>query len=155
MKKIRKEDRTPLLVEQLLGVWERSVRETHLFLSDGEIKEIRRYVPAALTAVPDLIVETNTEGTPIAFMGIDGGKMEMLFLAPEERGMGLGRKLLEYGITEYGVKELTVNEQNPQAKGFYEHMGFQVRERSEVDEQGNPYPILFMELQQSEIGSRR
>ena len=80
-------------------------------------------------------------------MGIDGRKLEMLFLAPEERGRGLGRKLLEYGITEYGVKELTVNEQNPQAKGFYEHMGFQVRERSEIDEQGNPYPILFMELQ--------
>ena len=70
-------------------------------------------------------------------MGIDGGKLEMLILAPEERGRGLGRKLLEYGITEYGVKELTVNEQNPQAKGFYEHMGFRV----------NPYPILFMELQ--------
>ena len=38
-------------------------------------------------------------------MGIDGRKLEMLFLAPEERGRGLGRKLLEYGITEYGVKE--------------------------------------------------
>ena len=71
----------------------------------------------------------------------------MLFVAPEERGRGLGRMLLEYGITKYGVKELTVNEQNPQAKGFYEHMGFWVRERSEIDEQGNPYPILFMELQ--------
>ena len=23
-------------------------------------------------------------------------------------------------------------------------MGFRVRERSEIDEQGNPYPILFM-----------
>ena len=130
MKEIRKEDRTSLLVEQLLDVWERSVRETHLFLSDGEIEEIKKYVPAALTAVPDLIVEINTEGTP-----------------PEERGRGLGRMLLEYGITKYGVKELTVNEQNPQAKGFYEHMGFRVRERSEIDEQGNPYPILFMELQ--------
>ena len=122
MKRIRKEDRTSLLVEQLLDVWERSVRETHLFLSDGEIEEIKKYVPAALTAVPDLIVETNTEGTPIAFMVID------------------------VRTTEYGVKELTVNEQNPQAKGFYEHMGFRVRERSEIDEQGNPYPILFMEL---------
>ena len=55
MKRIRKEDRTSLLVEQLLDVWERSVRETHLFLSDGEIEEIKKYVPAALTAVPDLI----------------------------------------------------------------------------------------------------
>lgn len=31
-------------------------------------------------------------------------------------------------------------------KGFYEHMGFKVYERSEIDEQGNPYPILFMKL---------
>ena len=146
MKEIERKDRTSMLVEQLLDVWERSVRKTHLFLSGGEIEEIKKFVPAALTAVPNLIVETDTEGTPVAFMGIDGGKLEMLFLAPEERGRGLGRKLLEYGITEYGVKELTVNEQNPQAKGFYEHMGFQVRERSEVDEQGNPYPILVMEL---------
>ena len=79
-------------------------------------------------------------------MGVDDGKLEMLFISPEERGRGMGRKLLEHGIKKYGVKELTANEQNPQAKGFYEHMGFQVRERSELDEQGNPYPILFMEM---------
>ena len=101
-------------------------------------------MPAALTAVPDLIVEINTEGTPIAFMGIDGRKLEMLFVAPEERGRGLGRMLLEYGITKYGVKELTVNEQNPQAVGFYEHMGFAAYKRTDLDEQGNPYPLLYM-----------
>jgi putative acetyltransferase len=41
-----------------------------------------------------------------------------------------------------------VNEQNPQAKGFYEHMGFQVYKRTDTDEQGNPYPILYMRLAQ-------
>ena len=147
MREIKIKDRTPLLVEQLLDVWEKSVRATHLFLSGEEIEEIKKYVPTALTAVPHLIIEMDTEGTPVAFMGIADDKLEMLFLAPKERGRGLGRKLLEYGMTEYGVKELVVNEQNPQAKGFYEHMGFQVRERSELDEQGNPYPILFMQLQ--------
>ena len=44
------------------------------------------------------------------------------------------------------MTELFVNEQNPQARGFYEHMGFTVRERSETDDQGNPYPILRMVL---------
>ena len=68
----------------------------------------------------------------------------MLFVAPEERGRGLGRMLLEYGITKYGVKELTVNEQNPQAIGFYEHMGFMAYKRTETDEEGNPYPLLYM-----------
>ena len=146
MKEIDIKNRTSLLVGQLLDIWEKSVRATHLFLSGEEIEEIKKFVPTALTAVPHLIVETDTEGTPIAFMGIDDRKLEMLFIAPEERGKGLGRKLLEHGIEKYSVKELVVNEQNPQARGFYEHMGFQVRERSELDEQGNPYPILFMEI---------
>ena len=75
-------------------------------------------------AVPLLLVETDKNAMPVAFMGIDDGKLEMLFIAPEERGRGLGRKLLGYGMTKYGIKELVVNEQNPQAKGFYEHMGF-------------------------------
>ena len=146
MKEIEIKGRTPLLVAQLLDVWEKSVRATHLFLSGEEIEEIKKFVPTALTAVPHLIVEMDTEGTPVAFMGIDDRKLEMLFIAPKERGKGLGRKLLEHGIEKYSVKELVVNEQNPQARGFYEHMGFQVRERSELDEQGNPYPILFMEI---------
>lgn len=146
MNEIKAKDRTLQLVEQLLDVWEKSVRATHLFLSDKEIKEIKKFVPTALTAVPHLIIETNTKGTPIAFMGIDNRKLEMLFIAPKERGKGLGRKLLELGFEKYHVKELVVNEQNPQARGFYEHMGFQIRKRSDFDEQGNPYPILFMEI---------
>ena len=146
MKEIEIKNRTPLLVAQLLDVWEKSVRATHLFLSGEEIEEIKKFVPTALTAVPHLIVEMDTEGTPVAFMGIDDRKLEMLFIAPKERGKGLGRKLMEHGIEKYSVKELVVNEQNPQARGFYEHMGFQVRERSELDEQGHPYPVLFMEI---------
>ncbi|TXJ76977.1 GNAT family N-acetyltransferase [Ligilactobacillus salivarius] len=130
----------------LIDVWEKSVRETHLFLSNKEIDEIKNFVPMALKLVPHLIIESDANGVPIAFMGIDDRKLEMLFIDPRERGKGLGRKLLEHGITNYGVKEVVVNEQNPQAKGFYEHMEFKVYERSEIDEQGKPYPILFMKL---------
>ena len=34
--------------------------------------------------------------------------------------------VLGLGIEKYAVRQLTVNEQNPQAKGFYEHLGFRV-----------------------------
>lgn len=77
-------------------------------------------------------------------MGIEGERLEMLFLAPDARGTGLGRRLLEYGVAHYGVRELTVNEQNPQAVGFYRHMGFETYMRTETDEQGGPYPLLYM-----------
>lgn len=68
----------------------------------------------------------------------------MLFISNESREQGIGKHLLQYGIENYSVNELTVNEQNPLAREFYEHMGFEVYKRSELDEQGNPYPILYM-----------
>ena len=142
--------RTSNLTTILCTVWEKSVRATHLFLSDDEIKKLTPMIPAALQAVPHLIVGFNAKEEPVAFMGIDGRKVEMLFIAPEERGHGLGRRLLQYGIEQYGADELCVNEQNPQAKGFYEHMGFQVYKRSALDEQGNPYPILHMHLRSNQ-----
>ena len=48
----------------------------------------------------------------------------MLFVADEHRSRGIGSALLGYGIEQYGVNDLAVNEQNPLAKGFYEHLGF-------------------------------
>lgn len=79
-------------------------------------------------------------------MGIANDVLEMLFVLSNERGKGVGKRLISYSIENYDVKKLTVNEQNPQAKGFYEHMGFEVYKRTDLDEQGNPYPLLYMEL---------
>ena len=70
----------------------------------------------------------------------------MLFIKDSERGKGIGKKLLQYGIEKYNINELTVNEQNPNAQGFYEHMGFKTYKRTELEEQGNAYPILYMTL---------
>jgi putative acetyltransferase len=146
MKIFNVEDRTEMLIEKLCNVWEKSVRATHLFLSDSEVKEIAKYIPVALKKIPYLIIASNNENVLVAFMGIDGEKLEMLFLSPEERGKGLGKQLIQYGMKYYSINKLAVNEQNPQAKGFYEHLGFQVYKRTDIDEQGNPYPILYMNL---------
>lgn len=120
------------------------MRATHLFLSAPEIAAIRTYVPQALCGVEHLIVAQDESGTPVGFMGVQENRLEMLFLDPEARGQGLGARLLCLGMEQYGVSELTVNEQNPAAAGFYQHMGFAVYRRSELDEQGGPYPILYM-----------
>ena len=128
-------------------VWESSVRATHLFLSEQEIACIKKYVPQALRGVPDLLAAKVEGGAPVAFVGIDGQKLEMLFVSAEYRGQGIGRRLLQYAVDKYAVRELAVNEQNPQAVGFYEHMGFRAYKRSQTDEQGGPYPILYMKKQ--------
>lgn len=144
MKEVKIEKRDEMLINQLLIVWKNSVKETHLFLSKDEIENIEPYVFQALNNIKHLIIETDDNGDSIAFMGIEDNKLEMLFIAPDFREKGLGKKLLLYGIENYQVNELDVNVQNPQAKGFYEYMGFKVYKRDELDGQGNPYPILHM-----------
>lgn len=93
-----------------------------------------------------MIALENDENAPIAFMGIDNGKLEMLFVKNSERRKGLGKQLLSYGMENYDINELTVNEQNYSARNFYEHMRFKVYKRSELDKQGNYFPILYMKL---------
>ena len=139
-------ERTPELVDQLVGVWERSVRATHTFLTEDEVLRIKGYVPDALRGVEWLVAACEAGKRPLAFMGVDGDRLEMLFVEPEARGCGIGSALLRYGIAELGVRELTVNEQNPAACGFYEHMGFATYKRTETDEEGGPYPLLYMRL---------
>ena len=70
----------------------------------------------------------------------------MLFINPAARGKGIGKSLLIYAIRHLCTRKVAVNEQNQQAVGFYEHLGFQVVSRSALDSTGKPYPILHMEL---------
>lgn len=144
MKIIEVKDKTTTLIEQLLKVWESSVKATHLFLSNDEISHIKQYVPQAINCVPILVIAESEDRNPLGFMGISDKTLEMLFISNENRGQGIGKQLLQYGIDNYLSNELTVNEQNPLAKGFYEHMGFEIYKRTELDEQGNPYPLLYM-----------
>ena len=119
-------------------------------MANEEIEKIKEYVPQAIKEVSDLVIIKDENNVPVGFMGIEEQKLEMLFIKNSQRGKGLGKQLLNYGIEYYCVKELTVNEQNPTAKGFYEHLGFRTYKRSEIDEQGNPYPILYMRLDDKE-----
>ena len=132
------------MLQKLTEVWESAVRATHLFLSAEEINRIKQYVPQALQAVPVLVVAEDGNGNPMGFMGVAHRMLEMLFVSNEYRGQGIGKQLLQYGIERHAINELSVNEQNPLAKGFYEYMGFEVYKRTESDEQGMPYPLLYM-----------
>ena len=87
MKLVEKAERTPLLLEQLLAVWERSVKTTHLFLSEPEIEKLRPCALQALKEVSHLVVAENEAGQPIAFLGVEERQLEMLF-CPRSGGRG-------------------------------------------------------------------
>ena len=102
MKMVQIKERNPVLIQKLLDVWESSVIATHLFLSVDEINNIKQYVPQALKEVPVLVVAENKNGSPEGFMGVADKMLEMLFVSNESRGKGIGKKLLQYGIENYG-----------------------------------------------------
>ncbi len=139
-------NRSEDLISSLTELWERSVRATHDFLSEAEINKIKLYVPDAFRHVSSLTVAKDEAGTLLGFIGTADKRIEMLFVEPNCRGKGIGKKLLMHAVETEKTNEVTVNEQNPQAVGFYEHMGFKTYKRSDLDEQGNAYPLLYMRL---------
>ena len=136
-------ERSSELVAALVDVWERSVRATHDFLAEDDIVGLRPEAESGIAGVERLTVAYDG-GAPCGFAGSQDGKLEMLFVAPEVRGRGVGRALLAHAVEHAGVRTLDVNEQNPQAVGFYEHEGFVVAGRSPVDDAGRPFPLLHM-----------
>ena len=140
-----KDNRDTELVDELVKVWESSVRTSHDFLSEQDIRNLAPQVKAALQGVESLVVVYN-DNIPAGFMGIQERKIEMLFLSPSCIGHGFGRELLNMAIRTYDAIYVDVNEQNKKAEAFYLRSGFQTFRRDETDEQGNPFPVLRMRL---------
>ena len=84
MKIVEINDRSAALTKALLTVWEGSVRATHLFLSEAEIRRIRGFVPQAITAVERLTVAADEQIAPVAFMGAEDGRPEMHFISRQQ-----------------------------------------------------------------------
>lgn len=131
----------------MLTIWEASVRATHDFLTEEKILEIKQIITEGnVFSSVEIYTFENTDGFKTGFIGIANQKIEMLFIRPEYRGLGIGKALTEYVISKHDITKVDVNEQNPKAVGFYKKMGFQISKRNPLDSQENAFPILEMEL---------
>jgi putative acetyltransferase len=130
----------------LLELWERSVRATHHFLSGADVNDLLPLVADELSDSKTSWWVAAIEHGPIAgFLGYVPGSIEGLFVDPEFRGRGVGSLLIEHAqhLSGGGLR-VDVNEQNPEALGFYQSRGFSIVGRSEVDDGGRPFPVLHM-----------
>lgn len=132
-------DEYPRLVE----VWRSAVDATHHFLRPADRDDIERrlptdYLPHVRLAVAEL------DGEIVGFAGIADQKLEMLFVDAAFRGAGVGSVLLAHVCAADSVRFVDVNEDNGQAVTFYRNRGFDVIARSELDDDGRPYPLLRM-----------
>ena len=125
-------------------VWEASVRATHHFLKEEDIHFFKSLLLNEYFKLVDLFCVRNPEGVILGFMGVEGDKLEMLFIHPLMVGKGIGKEMLAYAMEDLRVNKVDVNEDNQQAVGFYEKMGFKTIERSALDGMGKPFPILHM-----------
>lgn len=130
----------------ITDVWEASVRATHDFLPESAIAELRPLIREVYLAAVTLCTFNDANDRIQGFVGVADGRIEMLFIAPDTRGQGIGTQLLRHAIDQLCATAVDVNEQNPQAAGFYLHNGFEVIGRSPLDGQGQPYPLLHMQL---------
>lgn len=132
------------LREQILSVWEQSVRATHHFLTPEDFQTIKGIVHTI--NFNDFEVYCLVQDQKVlGFTGIASQKIEMLFLAPEAFGRGLGSRLMEFALRELNANKVDVNEQNTNAVKFYSKWGFETLERTDKDDLGFDYPLLRME----------
>tara|TARA_B100000929_G_C15504623_1_gene418456 strand:+ start:288 stop:743 length:456 start_codon:yes stop_codon:yes gene_type:complete len=131
---------------ELLDVWENSVRATHDFITEDDIAFFKPIIIEQ--AFPNVTLKCikSEHKTILGFVGVHDSKIEMLFILDAARGKGVGKALLNYAIEQLAANKVDVNEQNPLAVGFYQHMGFKVASRSPLDDMGKPFPILHMRL---------
>ncbi len=130
--------------DEILTLWENSVRATHHFLQEKEIDFYRPLIKKY--ALPDFtlfgIRENNNQLCGI--IGLKNDKIEMLFVHPAFFRQKIGTRLLNYATKNQKCKKVDVNEENPNALHFYENYGFKIFSRSEKDERGKPHPILHL-----------
>lgn len=131
---------------EIVAIWEASVRATHHFLKEADIQYFKPLIYNEYLHAVNLFCVRNEDNKMVGFLGVAGGKIEMLFVHPTAMGKGAGTKLAKYAIEKLKATKVDVNEDNPKAVGFYQHLGFKTISRSALDSLGKPFPILHMAL---------
>lgn len=132
---------------EVVEVWEASVRATHDFLAEEDIQYFKPLILNTYLDAVELRCARSKDGKILGFLGVADQNLEMLFIHPDYRGKKIGKALLKYSIEKMNVIKVDVNEQNEQAIGFYKKFGFEVSSRSDLDSSGKPYPILHLKLE--------
>ena len=132
------------VLNELICVWENSVRSSHHFLKEEDIEFFKPLIRNQYFFEVELFVIRNEKGRIAAFMGLSKDMIEMLFVLREEQGRGHGKALVEYAVNECGICKVDVNEDNKQACKFYLSMGYEIIGRDDTDSSGKPFPILHL-----------
>ncbi len=131
--------------ERLFQIWHDSVRGTHGFIAEEDFQLYAGLVRDEMLPSGSFWVAVDEADRPLAFLELQGPKVEALFVDPLHHGRGIGRALMEHARGLSSVLELDANEESG-AVGFYRGLGFREVGRSPTDGLGRPYPLIHMRL---------
>jgi len=136
-------------LDRMYEIWLGAVQATHHFLTEADIASIGVMVRDAYLPNAAFSVVVDAADRPLAFLGMTAAKIDSLFVDPAEHGKGIGRMLIRHAQETAPVLTVDVNEQNPGACAFYQRLGFVITGRSELDDDGRPFPLLHLKLEQN------
>ncbi|WP_151736988.1 acetyltransferase [Paenibacillus tengchongensis] len=130
---------------KLVEIWYKAVRATHHFLTEADFDYYHQFVEEGALRTSELWVAVDGIGALLGFIGVEGQKIDTLFVDPQHFGRGTGRRLIAHIEALKGKPlQVDVNEQNEAACRFYLRCGFKPVGRSESDDSGRPYPLIHM-----------
>ena len=124
-------------LEELLDVWYQASLIAHPFLSadflEAERHEIADvWLPAAETMVYE------RDDRVVGFLSLIGNEVGAIFVDPDLQRGGIGRTLMDAAREAGPYLELSVFEANAIGRSFYAAYGFELVERRQNEETGQP-----------------
>ena len=84
------------------------------------------------------------DGIVKGFMCVDSQQIKKLFVEPVLQSRGIGAKLLEYAVSEFGATYLWALEKNTRAIAFYKRYGFMVTDEKMLEEGTTEYLVKLI-----------
>ncbi len=130
--------------DALTDLWEQSARSSHEFMDDDEFVELKPRIRDLLLPSMDVWV-AESEGEMLGFVGARDEHVELLYVAPETQGKGIGPLLLAQLAAGDGPRSVEVYADNAVGLGFYLSQGFRETRRDPTDAAGRAFAIVHLE----------
>lgn len=118
------ESRDENLVNEILGVYEKSIEHLNGVMPKESMEEIKSNTEKMIKNIENLIIVKNDEENIIGFMGCEDENLEMLYLHPDYKNQGIGKELINIAINNHNVNKAHIVKINTDGIDFCRHMGF-------------------------------
>lgn len=130
---------------RLSEIWLAASLIAHPFIGERRLTEQRRLIEETYLPKAETWVACRGD-EPVGFISLLDTFIGGIFVAPDQQGQGIGRKLIGHAIARKGALSLEVYTQNEQAVMFYTALGFREVSRRPTDDEGFPFENAHLRL---------